>query len=176
MGQNNFYDALQKLAEGLQALATKLTHGQGQAAIDPILEAIKKKVSSLATNQEQAASPAALSALAKALGALPAKVTDNQAQAAVEPILAAIRSGMVDGSGRSAEAGKLTGKGIAEALAGIVSLVWTGLAFYSVWLLRAPLTGEIRGACESARQGNIAPLTRKPRQPGSCPDRGSTPP
>jgi CheY-like chemotaxis protein len=37
----------------------------------------------------------------------------------------------------------LTGKGIAEALGGIAALVWTGLAFYVVWLLRASLTGIV---------------------------------
>jgi CheY-like chemotaxis protein len=37
----------------------------------------------------------------------------------------------------------LTGEGIAKALGGVVSLVWTGLAFYVVWLLRSSLTGVV---------------------------------
>ena len=37
----------------------------------------------------------------------------------------------------------MTGAGIAKALGGVASLVWTGLAFYVVWLLRAPLTAAV---------------------------------
>jgi hypothetical protein len=37
----------------------------------------------------------------------------------------------------------LTGEAIAKALGGLASLVWTGLAIYVVWLLRASLTGVV---------------------------------
>jgi CheY-like chemotaxis protein len=37
----------------------------------------------------------------------------------------------------------MTSEGIAEALGGLTSLAWTGLAFYIVWLLRASLTGVV---------------------------------
>jgi CheY-like chemotaxis protein len=37
----------------------------------------------------------------------------------------------------------LTGDGIAKVLGAVASLVWTGLAFYIVWLLRASLTGVV---------------------------------
>jgi CheY-like chemotaxis protein len=37
----------------------------------------------------------------------------------------------------------LTGEGIAKALGGVASLVWTGLAFYIVWLLRGSLTEAV---------------------------------
>jgi CheY-like chemotaxis protein len=37
----------------------------------------------------------------------------------------------------------LTGKDIADALGGVSSLVWTALACYLVWLLRAPLKGAV---------------------------------
>jgi CheY-like chemotaxis protein len=37
----------------------------------------------------------------------------------------------------------LTGEGIAKVLGGITSLVWTGLAFYIVWLLRTSITGAV---------------------------------
>ena len=37
----------------------------------------------------------------------------------------------------------MTGEGIAKALGGVALLVWTGLAFYIVWLLRASLTGVV---------------------------------
>jgi CheY-like chemotaxis protein len=37
----------------------------------------------------------------------------------------------------------LTGAGIAKALGGVASLVWTFLAVYIVWLLRASLTGVV---------------------------------
>jgi hypothetical protein len=41
------------------------------------------------------------------------------------------------------EAALLTGEGIAKALGGLASLVWTGLAVYVVWLLRASLTSVV---------------------------------
>ena len=68
------------LAQGLQALAAKLTDAQAQAAIGTILATIK-----------QTTSPFALGALAQGLQALPAKLTEAQAQAAIDPILAAIK-------------------------------------------------------------------------------------
>ena len=37
----------------------------------------------------------------------------------------------------------MTGEGIAKVLGGITSLVWTGLAFYIVWLLRTSITGAV---------------------------------
>jgi CheY-like chemotaxis protein len=37
----------------------------------------------------------------------------------------------------------LTGAGIARVLGGVTSLVWTGLAFYIVWLLRTSITGAV---------------------------------
>ncbi len=65
----------------LRALGLQpLTEAQAQAAIDPILAAIK-----------QTTDPYTLEALAQGLQALPAKLTDAQAQAAIDPILAAIR-------------------------------------------------------------------------------------
>jgi hypothetical protein len=73
-------NALKAPAQGLQALAAKLTEGQAQAAIDPVLAAIK-----------QTTDPYALGALAQGLQALPAKLTEAQAQAAIDPVLAAIK-------------------------------------------------------------------------------------
>jgi CheY-like chemotaxis protein len=37
----------------------------------------------------------------------------------------------------------MTGEGIARALGGVASLVWTVLAFYVVWLLRTSITGAV---------------------------------
>jgi CheY-like chemotaxis protein len=37
----------------------------------------------------------------------------------------------------------MTGEGVAKVLTGLVSLLWTGLAFYVIWLLRASLTGVV---------------------------------
>lgn len=37
----------------------------------------------------------------------------------------------------------MTGEGVAKALGGVAALVWTMLAFYVVWLLRASLTGVV---------------------------------
>jgi CheY-like chemotaxis protein len=38
---------------------------------------------------------------------------------------------------------ELTGEGIAKVLSGVASLVWTGLAFYIVWLLRTSIAGAV---------------------------------
>jgi CheY-like chemotaxis protein len=37
----------------------------------------------------------------------------------------------------------MTGEGIAKVLGGVSSLVWTGLAFYVVWLLRTSISGAV---------------------------------
>jgi ribosomal protein S7 len=69
-------DALQALAEALQALPVKLTDAQAAQALDPVLKQI-----------DQTTHPNALPALAKALQALAPKLTDTQASQALDPIL-----------------------------------------------------------------------------------------
>ena len=68
------------LSELARALPAKLSDTQAQAAVEPVLAAIK------------GTTPDALRALAKTLQTLAPKLSDTQAQAAIEPVLAAIKA------------------------------------------------------------------------------------
>jgi site-specific DNA-cytosine methylase len=95
VGQTTNPEALQALAQALQALPAGLTETQASQVIDLVLKQIG-----------QTTDPKALRALAKALQALPAKPTDAQASQAIEPVLERI--------GQTTEPGAL--QALSEAL------------------------------------------------------------
>ena len=74
IGQTTNPDALEALAQALQALPAKLSEAQASQALDPVLKQIG-----------QTTDPDALLALAQALQALAAKLSEAQASQALDP-------------------------------------------------------------------------------------------